>query len=929
MNNIPVWLLCLYVIATNVWTSGCKKNTNPPLPYYIKGFHDDPVLNSIDSLNFLMKFKEAEKMAEEALNWRYSESLKLKSLLLWTSAQNQVPQNELLNEVLQAQPQDSIERYFKARAVSHYYYQFEPKMLDIRELRSFLNAGFLNEYYKAAIEIKSAEVLLLHFTNPRLIRSLLESAENKLSSFYKYTYLHYRLYRSQALVYNAQRQKEFCLLACEKIKDFDRYIFVPSDEFKAAVHNFTGLIYRYHSDIDGLKHEIEQSKTYLKGDSCTEGWHMLLFNQLLVHMGRNDKGSKDSFEQVYKTSLKLKSDCGKLQSNIALMKGMHLARIGESLSAIPYLYEAINFENSARHPNTTLRSIAVNMLFSAYLSMNKFKEAEETVMLDSEYTGTPNRDSLIKYIDQTQFFPFHFFINLIEIDFEKYLHTGDIQALYNALKLVRKINRDIYTQYDVTDEDAIIKFFDDHGQRFFETGLKTLYELYQYSKDTMYLREFIGLAERHTNVTLGRDLKLKRSGFKLPKTLQQEELSIISEVKEYKRYGKFSSDSENPVERYAAFQSRLREEYPEYFTEALIKDSIDLQTVMGNLGKTGSCILKLDVVKNTVFRTYIDSKVIQISPLDFNEEDRSRLNEFYQILSENKEISPEDFQQQSHLLYRWMFSGLNQNMIPSKILYIPSAIFNLINPEVLIYRENKDPHTFADLHYLIHKHELIFSPGLSFMTMPPESSGDIRQVTAFSFTGKNEKPGQHAHLTALKGTYEEVKQLSNSFPKANIYTGKEANLKNFRDLSQKSKPNILHLALHGFAASNERDDVKLYFREGYSIDSLTGYELLNMNVSSDLLVLSACQSTAGQIHDSEGIYSLTRYFMINDIPNILSSIWNMDDNTSSMIFNTYYKLPYKSKIQNGSGLTEIKRELSRKPLHPYYIFGLVRYSMHY
>jgi CHAT domain-containing protein len=666
--------------------------------------------------------------------------------------------------------------------------------------------------------------------------------------------------------------------------------------------------------------------------AAPENSTIIFLTGMMAFMGKKDTENKKQFTLLQLIADSLKRRCGRSLANHSLLAGMHYNRTGNPDKALSYLYEGLSFERRAKHPDKALESIAINFIYEILLSQDRFEEALASVMTDADYEGSYDKSLFVAHIRHHSVFPFHFLINLIDIYFAKYKKNKNPSDLKEARELVHIVNDEIYQQYDVTDEDAIIKFFDDEVERYFDLALNVLFELYLNTGKNHYLEEFVLLSDRHSNVTLERDMKLKSGSFNLPDSVQQMELELIEAVKNYKRYGKSSLLYADAPLRYAAFQANLKKEYPEYFDQALVKSTIDLPNIYENLKKVNGAVVKTDILGDKMFVTIINESGINVYPVNFQQEHSDKLREFAEILSQNLDVSVKEYQDRAFEIYQWMFGAQHSETLGKKVFFIPAGLFYNINPEALVTAINPNATSFTELQYWIKTTEIVLTPGVSFMKKG--RTDDIYsqrnpEITAFSFSGEKENQARFGIMSGLRGTYLEVRDIKKIFPDAKIFTGKNATLTAFKHLQSSAPPDILHLGLHGFSESAVRDEVKLYFRKGDGIDSLVGYELLNLNISARLLVLSACQSAAGKIHAGEGIYSLARYFMINQVNHIIASAWNLDDQFSAHIFSKYYSHSNANSISNGSALTEVKRSLIKKSVHPHFIFGLVRYSLEF
>src|ERR1041385_508618 len=76
-----------------------------------------------------------------------------------------------------------------------------------------------------------------------------------------------------------------------------------------------------------------------------------------------------------------------------------------------------------------------------------------------------------------------------------------------------------------------------------------------------------------------------------------------------------------------------------------------------------------------------------------------------------------------------------------------------------------------------------------------------------------------------------------------------------------------------FYPSNDPNDYRLYAREIYNMDL----------DSTELVILSACETGTGKLVKGEGLMSLSRAFAYAGCPNIITSLWKAEDKATSFI----------------------------------------------
>jgi CHAT domain-containing protein len=105
---------------------------------------------------------------------------------------------------------------------------------------------------------------------------------------------------------------------------------------------------------------------------------------------------------------------------------------------------------------------------------------------------------------------------------------------------------------------------------------------------------------------------------------------------------------------------------------------------------------------------------------------------------------------------------------------------------------------------------------------------------------------------------------------------------------------ILHFATHS-VIDDERPELSgivlsLVNRNGRRQDGfLRLYDVYNLRLNADLVVLSACRTALGQEIKGEGMIGLTRGFFYAGAPRVLASLWTIDDRATAVFMKPFYE----------------------------------------
>jgi CHAT domain-containing protein len=133
---------------------------------------------------------------------------------------------------------------------------------------------------------------------------------------------------------------------------------------------------------------------------------------------------------------------------------------------------------------------------------------------------------------------------------------------------------------------------------------------------------------------------------------------------------------------------------------------------------------------------------------------------------------------------------------------------------------------------------------------------------------------------------------------ANRATATSADLNQYR---------IVHFATHGLINSRHPElsgivlslvDQKGQPQNGF----LRLYEIYNLRLNADLVVLSACQTALGKEIKGEGLIGLTRGFMYAGAPRVVASLWRIDDRATAELMTRFYRGMLKDGLRPAAAL---------------------------
>jgi CHAT domain-containing protein len=97
---------------------------------------------------------------------------------------------------------------------------------------------------------------------------------------------------------------------------------------------------------------------------------------------------------------------------------------------------------------------------------------------------------------------------------------------------------------------------------------------------------------------------------------------------------------------------------------------------------------------------------------------------------------------------------------------------------------------------------------------------------------------------------------------------------------------VLHFATHGYV-DDQRSALVLATHEGQQQAYLMDQDISGLELGSDLVLLSACDTALGRQQTGEGVVGLPYAFMLAGNVNTLMSLWPVDDDGTALFVPTF------------------------------------------
>lgn len=375
---------------------------------------------------------------------------------------------------------------------------------------------------------------------------------------------------------------------------------------------------------------------------------------------------------------------------------------------------------------------------------------------------------------------------------------------------------------------------------------------------------------------------LKNTEFaNLPRHISQQETAFQKQI--YELENKLSEDEDNSDLLDSLFLAKrthenyidsLKTVYPKYFARKINVDQIPLPEVQKELGDDKAVLSYIwnDFDRDTELILGLAAANNHAITFEIKktEELREKLNLYRKLISKPFATKEEQrlFQNVAHELYAILLPNQEvQDLIVGKNLtIIPDGDLQNIPFESLITKRNS-------YDYLILNGDINYSYSHSFL----KHNEKVHRKTKQTFIGYSPSNFNKLSLSNLINSKQELMNINSQF-KGIAKLQDNATKDDF--LSNSSDAKIIHLATHADVGKNPWI--------AFSDEKLQLHELYTYKNNADLVTLSACNTSLGELAKGEGVLSLARGFFYSGSKSVVSSLWSVNDQSTSEIMTNFY-----------------------------------------
>tara|TARA_R110002126_G_scaffold65629_4_gene167339 strand:- start:1326 stop:4103 length:2778 start_codon:yes stop_codon:yes gene_type:complete len=459
----------------------------------------------------------------------------------------------------------------------------------------------------------------------------------------------------------------------------------------------------------------------------------------------------------------------------------------------------------------------------------------------------------------------------------------------------------------------------------FESGLEAAYQLYASTSDDSLIDLAFRYSEKSKSVLLLEALlEAKATQFaNIPNDVLERESELKSEItyleKQIKNSETDQSDQKDALftlkEEYRQLVQKLEVDYKSYYDLKYNTTTVSLEVSQKSLSKHQLLIsyfygnkaiyaIALNRGKKEMFRIPIDADL------------EANIKKVYQMLSDPKS-DVIALGNATYSIYELLLKPILNSGDQKKLIIIPDGLLNYLPFSAL----NTSP---GGIRYLAENHAIGYVNSATLLSELEERQPKEHTILAFapSFDGTvSVSNPDRGKLLPLPNNKKEVEQILTSFH-GRAYIDGEASLSNFK--SQLASFGMVHLATHAIFDDTAPEYSYLAFAQNGNAaeDLLYVADLYNLQLDADLVTLSACESGIGDLKRGEGFLSLARGFFYSGAASIASTLWKINDASTTTLMTSFYKNLSKGEakdvaLQNAQ-IEFLDNNRDNALSHPYY-----------
>jgi CHAT domain-containing protein/Tfp pilus assembly protein PilF len=375
-------------------------------------------------------------------------------------------------------------------------------------------------------------------------------------------------------------------------------------------------------------------------------------------------------------------------------------------------------------------------------------------------------------------------------------------------------------------------------------------------------------------------------------------------------------------------EAEIRRSNPKY-AETLYPKPLRLEAIQALLDDQTS-LLEYALGDDESFLFVVSREGIQTYRLPGVAEIERRVEKLRTALVQSGRLDFGDYVQSARRLYELLIAPASPALARKRhLLIVPAGKLSGLPFEALLTAEARTggQADYRSLAYLLRRWRVSYAPSASVLASlrqnqqraaQQRAGGAAMQFVAFA------DPVSEEQFPPLIHSSREVRHIAQLFQpqETRVYQRQAAREENVKNNEYLSRARYLHFSLHGEINEAKPHNSALVLTPGASTQEdgrLRVYEIFNLKLNAELVVLSACRTGLGKELKGEGVIGLTRAFMYAGASSVAVTLWQVaDPSTAELMIRFYQQL--NRGADKAEALRRAKLELieAGRYARPYY-----------
>jgi CHAT domain-containing protein len=469
----------------------------------------------------------------------------------------------------------------------------------------------------------------------------------------------------------------------------------------------------------------------------------------------------------------------------------------------------------------------------------------------------------------------------------------------------------------------------------FDAGMRRLHTFYADEPSSELIDMALNIIELRQNVLLKSAFKrnyLKDSHFIPMAELEKEDSlqAVVLFAEKMMLLRPINKDSVFKIintsnESLISLRNNWKQQYPNYYQLVFEDQAVSLKETQSLLNKDQQLIAfhvsdngtySISITKNNFAFDFIKKPLKPREVVSLKE------------VLQDKNTGHSAFESQAKNMYDKLFTA--NSLSKTDLILIPHRHLSYVPFEVLVEKANHAATNFSDLNYLVKRFNISYTFSVSLASYGSKlkyknKKGVLAVAPAYNEPFDNKRAG--IKLSKLLFNQLEAKSI------LDIFGGKmlaDSNSKMQQIIAEKNKFSGVHFAAHAIIDEANPDFSYLALGGDSANSKLFIKDLYNQPWQNEMVVLSACETATGHLMQGEGIISLGRAFTFSGAKSVVSSLWKINDQSTSELMGYFYGYLKQKKNKDEAlrlaKLDFMANQKNQKMSHPYYWAAFVLYG---